>query len=66
MISEVLLENNTIKVLNLTGSEFKSKDAEYLSEAIRVNHTLVSLNLSHNQFAEEAGEFLGKFLGISW
>ena len=62
MISDVMIENNTLKVINLSRNEFRNKDAQSLAEAIKSNHSIVRLDLSHNEFAEEAGEYLGTSL----
>ncbi|CDR18052.1 unnamed protein product [Oncorhynchus mykiss] len=59
----MLLDNVSVKSINLSGNGFVDADAKRLADALANNYRLKDLDLSHNQFCDTGGEHLGQMLG---
>lgn len=60
--SAMLLENNTIVSLQLSGNKFDDHAAKYLADAITANSKVEILDLSYNMFGDKAGKVLSAYL----
>lgn len=61
-ISKALLENKSLRELDLSWNEIDSKGAEYISKALLKNKSLQKLDLSYNKIDFKGGEHISKLL----
>ena len=61
-IGEALLENTTLKKLNLLGNNIGDEGANYIGEALLKNTTLKELNLLDNNIGGEGAKYIGDAL----
>ena len=58
-IGAMLLENSTIKSLDLSWNAIRLASSETLAESLNTNSTLMVLNLEHNSFGDMGTQILG-------
>jgi hypothetical protein len=62
LVSLVLKQNQTLKLLEFDGNNIGDEGARLLSEALAVNHSLVELNLSNNDLTDVGGRYIADML----
>lgn len=62
LLSELLKNNNSIKVISLRGNKLGDRHMIAIAEALSENTTLLSLDMSYNEFGVRSGEIWGQVL----
>eukprot|EP00005_Dracoamoeba_jomungandri_P000755 CAMPEP_0174256266 /NCGR_PEP_ID=MMETSP0439-20130205/5520_1 /TAXON_ID=0 /ORGANISM="Stereomyxa ramosa, Strain Chinc5" /LENGTH=1755 /DNA_ID=CAMNT_0015338793 /DNA_START=1 /DNA_END=5268 /DNA_ORIENTATION=+ len=65
MISDYLVFNTHLKILDLEGCDLGVEGAETLAEALKVNSTLKFLNLSYNYFGDSGLKHIAEALSVN-